>query len=82
MLTTKYQTLKEAEENLSNHYTWLTNTLDSSKIDPYLQVVLKVNQDTLDRLKKQDTIIVVQPSGYKIKMYQVWVDTNKYKHKK
>lgn len=82
MLTTKYQTLKEAEENLSNHYTWLTTTLDSSKIDPYLQVVLKVNQDTLDRLKKQDKVITVQPSGYKIKMYQVWVDTNEYKHKK
>lgn len=82
MLTTKYQTLKEAEENLSNHYTWLTTTLDSSKIDSYLQVVLKVNQDTLDRLKKQDKIIIVQPSKYETKMYQVWVDTNKYKHNK
>jgi hypothetical protein len=81
MLTTKYQTLKEAEENLSNHYKWLTTTLNSSKIDPYLQVVLKVNQDTLDRLKKQDKIIIVQPSKYKTKMYQVWVD-NKYKRKK
>ena len=82
MLTTKYQTLKEAEENLSNHYTWLTTTLDGSKIDPYLQEVLKVNQDTLDKLKHQDKIMIVQPSGYKTKMYQVWVDTNKYKHKK
>jgi len=82
MLITKYQTVKEAEESLSNHYTWLTTTLDSSKIDPYLQVVLKVNQDTLDRLKHQDKIIIVQPSGYKTKMYQVWVDTTKYKHKK
>ena len=82
MLITKYQTLKEAEEILSNHYTWLTTTLDSSKIDPYLQAVLKVHQDTLDRLKHQDKIIIVQPSGYKTKMYQVWVDTNKYKHKK
>lgn len=81
MLTTKYQTLKEAEESLSNHYTWLTTTLDRSKIDPYLQVVLKVNQGTLDRLKHQDKVIIVQPSKYKTKMYQVWVD-NKYKHKK
>ena len=82
MLTTKYQTLKEAEENLSNHYTWLTTTLDGSKIDPYLKVVLKVNQDTLDKLKHQDKIIIVQPRGYKTKMYQVWADTNMYKHKK
>ena len=82
MLTTKYQTLKEAEENLSSHYTWLTTTLDSSKIGPYLQVVLNVTQDTLDRLKQQDKIIIVQPSGYKIKLYQVWVETNEYKHKK
>ena len=81
MLITKYQTLKEAEESLSNHYTWLTTTLDSSKIDPYLQAVLKANQDTLDKLKHQDKIIIVQPSGYKTKMYQVWVD-NKYKRKK
>ena len=73
MLITKYQTLKEAEESLSNHYTWLTTTLDSSKINPYLQAVLKVNQDTLDRLKHQDKIIIVQPRGYKTKMYQVWV---------
>lgn len=82
MLITKYQTLKEVRESLSIHYTWLTTTLDSSKIDPYLQVVLKVNQDTLDKLKHQDKIMIVQPSGYKTKMYQVWVDTEKYKHKK
>lgn len=82
MLITKYQTVKEAEESLSNHYTWLTTTLDRSKIDPYLQEVLKVNQDTLDKLKHQEKIIIVQPSKYKTKMYQVWVDTNRYRHKK
>ena len=80
MESEKYQTLKEAAESLSNHYTWLTNTLNSDMIDPYLREVLKVDQDTLDTFKYKQLVLVVQPS--KTKTYQVWVDTKKYNHRR
>lgn len=80
MKSDKYQTLKEADESLSNHYTWLTNTLNSDTIDAYLREVLKVDQDGLDTLKYKQLVLVVQPS--KTKTYQVWVDTKYYTHKK
>lgn len=72
MKSTGYQTLKEASETLSNHYEWLTNTLNSDIVDPYLREVLKVDQDTLDTFKYKQSVLVIQPS--KTKTYQVWVD--------